>query len=115
MRCYFNGELGVGTIINHAIPVQVTSACPLLTSTESLSLNKSELHVYPNPSNGVFSIRSEGGALRILDSRGKIIIDRWIEGPLNNCQLNHLDEGMYFLQLRNLEQFFFLRRIQRCI
>lgn len=81
----------------------------VLTSIESFEEINSELSVYPNPSNGLININidspsKEAMSLFIHDLQGKVVYEnRLIESNKynNTLNLNHLDKGIYFIQLRH--------------
>ncbi len=61
------------------------------------------LQIYPNPSNGVFtvdlgnSVTSTQAA--VLDINGRMVYENTLNGSLHQLDLTHLEKGVYFLQL----------------
>lgn len=64
-------------------------------------MEKSELLVYPNPSEGVMRIRNvNSGTLKVIDSSGMQVLDRTLTiSNATELNLNHLPSGMYVLML----------------
>ncbi|MBT1696876.1 T9SS type A sorting domain-containing protein [Fulvivirgaceae bacterium PWU4] len=79
----------------------VTSDCVdvTITSTEEMELHNDQLTVYPNPSNGSFTIQSlQGGSYSIRNTLGQTISSFRLEGA-NGYTWNSekLSPGIYFL------------------
>lgn len=61
------------------------------------------VHVYPNPNNGSFSINGlhEGQEIELTDALGKIILKQKVNENSFNYQVNEVQEGIYFLLIKN--------------
>ena len=74
---------------------------------DSINLSVVEIEVYPNPSNGLFSISVDGidGIINMIvyDSRGREIISESMvangQKSINDIDLNNYSDGVYTLQL----------------
>jgi hypothetical protein len=80
--------------------------CPL---ADGLTTDETQLKVYPNPSEGVFTLEfiglnKEEMALEILDQSGRLVYDEIIANTFNykkQIELNGLSQGIYFIRLYN--------------
>jgi len=63
------------------------------------------MHVYPNPSNGVFSLESDLKLdnIRVHDLYGKLVFSTRVNQKITLIDLSNLDNGVYFLQAANYE------------
>lgn len=60
------------------------------------------LSIYPNPSNGVFSIDSDGlYTLEVLDMQGRLMVRRSLENGLNVLDINAFANGIYLVRVNN--------------
>ena len=67
-------------------------------------------HVYPNPNQGTISIEiadcfSEKAQIKLFSVYSKLILTQNLPGPQTNIDLNFLENGIYFLQVRNKETY----------
>lgn len=85
----------MGTIIDYFF----TSS--LATSIDESSIEK--FSVYPNPSSGVFTIKTLnntiGKTLTIIDMTGRIVFNRMIENDLETIDVSELYTGIYILNI----------------
>jgi Secretion system C-terminal sorting domain len=72
--------------------------------------SKTNLSIYPNPSNGIFKLNSEFKTgttllLKLFSPEGKCILNKWIPVTVNNSievsLPNSINAGFYFLYLAN--------------
>ena len=63
------------------------------------------LSIYPNPSNGVLNIQADEVIenVVILDASGRILINESINNKTSILNLEELDKGIYFYELRNAD------------
>ena len=69
---------------------------------KNLAGNSEMLLAYPNPNNGVFIIETnstEKQTLQISDITGKIVLSQYINSKIT-IDVNDLDNGIYFVQLK---------------
>ncbi|MDD4576528.1 MAG: T9SS type A sorting domain-containing protein, partial [Bacteroidales bacterium] len=60
------------------------------------------LSIYPNPSNGVFTIDSDGlYTLEVLDMQGRLMVRRSLENGLNVLDMNAFANGIYLVRVNN--------------
>jgi len=76
----------------------------LITNTKDLSTNeKHDLIIFPNPSEGLFQIKSanylQGKAVKVFNIQGKEIERFLLQSSKHEVDLNHLEKGLYFLQV----------------
>ena len=79
-----------------------TSACYLVDLTGLDHIEKSEISIYPNPNNGLFTIASSEPfeAIQIMDVKGRLIFTE--EGlNLTSFDVNILNEntGVYYVRI----------------
>ena len=81
----------------------ITSFCTTFSNQDFLNHN---LTIYPNPSQGLYIIKSENSigkvTLRIFDTRGRIVLndkDFDFDVPEKTIDLSDCESGMYFLKL----------------
>ncbi|MEZ4936136.1 MAG: T9SS type A sorting domain-containing protein [Crocinitomicaceae bacterium] len=59
--------------------------------------------VYPNPNNGVFtidfSLMNGSKQIKLIDSRGRIVAYKTTSQNTYNLTMNHLESGMYFVEV----------------
>ncbi|MAJ98358.1 MAG: hypothetical protein CMD07_03680 [Flavobacteriales bacterium] len=65
--------------------------------------NNNDLSIYPNPSNGVFSVSCENqniNKIEVSNMIGEILFEQNINGILNSkFDLSHLNSGVYFINI----------------
>jgi hypothetical protein len=81
-----------------------TSACALLSTVGLNELNAAAISVYPNPSNGQYSISGIvlGSQLRLINAAGQVVfkIDN-VNAQTLEMNVVHLESGVYFLEISN--------------
>lgn len=99
--------------ISGSFAVIATNSCGIDTSDcENVVVGIDELAnagilVYPNPTNGVFTIYSTSelnGHLMVFDPRGKLILNQAVNKTINSVDLNAFSKGFYYLKLINNTQ-----------
>ena len=69
--------------------------------------NNNDLSIYPNPSNGVFSVSCENqniNKIEVSNMIGEILFEQNINGILNSkFDLSHLNSGIYFINIYGQE------------
>jgi hypothetical protein len=61
------------------------------------NLNNNLLHVYPNPSQGIFNfVTSESSALKVFNEMGIMVYEIILAQGENKIDLQHLKRGLYF-------------------
>jgi hypothetical protein len=81
-----------------------TSVCEdMVVGITDLNLN--QITIYPNPSNGIFQVYSEGEItlLEILDLNGALVYSSKPNGNLANLDLRFQADGIYVLRVQSLE------------
>jgi len=83
--------------INSAIVSQSVSACTNINSTSGNLY--STIKVFPNPSNGVFNIQTDGAAqVELFDALGKPVLKTKVEAGTFNLNISDKAKGIYFLK-----------------
>lgn len=61
--------------------------------------------IYPNPANDKVTIKTNGQKLRlqVMDMRGAIIVEEFINSPSSTLQIQNLSKGIYNIQLLDIE------------
>ncbi len=73
------------------------------TSIPVLKENKNSLSVYPNPSAGVFTIKTDDTEHEIVitDVTGRLVVHFKNDSAQNSIDLSHENDGIYFVSIRN--------------
>lgn len=74
------------------------SPCTGIKETKDVSFS-----VYPNPSNGHFTILKEEGMcdVKLIDTNGKVLYQRTVSENVHTVVLDNLPAGIYLIQLTN--------------
>jgi Secretion system C-terminal sorting domain len=87
----------------------VDTACTLISglpTTQNPTLNT--LSIYPNPSNGVFTVQlpkgSTTGSFRLIDITGKEVFQQAISSSSTQIDVSKLPKGIYFYRYRDKKQ-----------
>ncbi|NPA36073.1 MAG: T9SS type A sorting domain-containing protein [Chlorobi bacterium] len=95
--------------------VTVTGACGIVesdvvtlqvaTTTDITSVVKQKIKIYPNPSQGRFTLTTEGFTLqseiKIVDLNGKVVYFGKLTGPEQTIDISMFSSGVYNLIIRN--------------
>jgi|GEM_PF-4100630 len=98
-----NGELAVcGNAFVASIP---TSACAATTCSTTTSINENELDetsIYPNPSNGIFTIKTSNNnekQISIFDVLGKLVYETTTDTKDVVINTLNTERGIYFVRI----------------
>ncbi|MEX0980473.1 MAG: T9SS type A sorting domain-containing protein [Bacteroidales bacterium] len=95
-RSAFSKNLGITTL---------SETDPLFFSETSVH-NDGHLSVYPNPFSDQFSVVSQtvvsGGIIRIYDTKGILLLQKFQEGAKTEITASSLSPGIYFLEIESL-------------
>ena len=110
-------ELQLGTTIENDASIYFDYNAPILTNEAYVTLYNPDLlvpileefpfagiEIYPNPSSGFVSlnlISADYPWVHILDIMGRIVASKAIYNGINELDLNHLESGVYALQLES--------------
>jgi hypothetical protein len=76
--------------------------CPIPKEVESYSVMDA-YKVYPNPSNGIFNIEAynefENDRVIVYDAVGKLIIDKELNGKVEQVDMSIYNTGVYYMQV----------------
>jgi hypothetical protein len=87
----------------HASPHEVAIQVGVSTSSQNREVSK--LSVFPNPSNGVFSINSANAyVLEIYNVQGVCVKKQDISSGVSVINMQHENSGAYILKLRNEQE-----------
>ena len=78
--------------------------CNDLLSINEIQNERINFYVAPNPTNDFLNIKRSNSAeteLKIIDSNGKVLINRYINGYEDVINIQTLKSGIYFLQIEN--------------
>jgi hypothetical protein len=79
-----------------------TSACYEVTTLSTDKLEQFSLNIYPNPSNGNFTVvTSQATSIKVVDAVGKVIYQATIKEGSNHLQLEDTMNGVYFIQFND--------------
>ena len=88
-------------IVNEAGCVD-TSACYLIMTTAITILDKINLEVYPNPTNGIiyFNLENSSSAkIEIYNSLGQLIISKEVTSNQNHVDFSNQENGIYMVKI----------------
>ncbi len=92
-----NGCIGTTTI------TQAVSPC---TGIQSLTNVNSLISVYPNPSNGMYTIETENATtVNVFDALGKVVYTQKLADGKHIINLSNLNNGLYILKAESNGQF----------
>jgi hypothetical protein len=82
-----------------------TSICVTLTvSGIDDDASTSPLHVYPNPTQGIFSIEvAEAGEIFILNTLGETILHRKVKAGKHEADLSAYSKGIYYVKMKQAD------------
>jgi sugar lactone lactonase YvrE len=72
------------------------------TSINHFSLNSNQISIYPNPSNGSFTIETNSTTnqtVQLYDVNGKMVWDQTINGKATTIDATNLNEGVYNISI----------------
>ncbi|HEV7231117.1 MAG TPA: T9SS type A sorting domain-containing protein, partial [Bacteroidia bacterium] len=98
-----NGGLLFSLTLNMQMGVQESVLCSSLGIEEHLN-NSTDMNVFPNPTNGTFTIQSnlfESQNLQIFDINGKLVQSQVFYNE-TTADLSHLSEGLYAIRLTSI-------------
>ncbi len=101
-----NGNLGDGTMTNATTPVNVTSLCTVSIGIKENN-NEESISIYPNPSNGIFTIELDNNTtnnqnckVNIVNMLGQAVFTNQITQQVTNFDFNSLvNKGIYFVHI----------------
>jgi hypothetical protein len=107
-RPSINGEYAVEINNNNC---KDTSSCITVNKLYVNELNTSQIEIYPNPNNGIFTIKiyknKESSYVELWTMLGQKVEERIIENNLTNIfDFSKLPKGVYLLKLTNQKQIF---------
>lgn len=84
-----------------------TASCYGLSVPE-WSNEKLAITLYPNPNSGIFNLQfqeeiSRNHQVAIYDLMGKMVFQSSFNGNRENIEVNHLPNGVYFIQIKSLD------------
>ncbi|MDX1445122.1 T9SS type A sorting domain-containing protein [Lishizhenia sp.] len=81
------------------------TALQQITSLSTTKNDISKLEVYPNPSNGIITLKElpKTGTIILTDPLGKTIVTFPVDKTTQQLDLRHLDKGSYFLHVAGKE------------
>ncbi|MCK5857280.1 MAG: M4 family metallopeptidase [Bacteroidales bacterium] len=121
-----SSALGQGTHLylqngTYTVTLNVNNGCGTDTKTKTVTIGsatsikhateKSNIKLYPNPTNGKFTIdlgsNSEYKLISIYDFMGKLVIQQEVEASIQKIQMNanNLSSGMYLIRLSSDDKY----------
>ena len=93
----------------------ISSNCQLITSLDILPTSQQNITVFPNPSNGSFSVRGEKsiGKVHLVDMLGQTILHTELKNE-SEIYINNIDAGVYFLTITDKNKLSKCIRIVSC-
>ncbi len=96
---YTVNATGLNGCKNVAIVTQSVSAC---TGLNSVSAKINGLSIYPNPSNGEFTVELNNGlnkTIEVIDVAGRVVLTTTSLNDKVNVKINNLTNGIYFVKI----------------
>ncbi|MEO9965780.1 MAG: PHB depolymerase family esterase [Reichenbachiella sp.] len=85
------------------ISVSSSSSARIKAASDMQPLAMEPIHVYPNPSRGVFQVQFgqtiRSGKLELISPAGQILLSQLLEDQLSVVQVDDIKPGMYFLKI----------------
>ncbi|MEX1191898.1 MAG: T9SS type A sorting domain-containing protein, partial [Brumimicrobium sp.] len=80
-----------------------TSECASITTVGLAELKNSEFSLYPNPTNGKFTVKSDylGNDYQILDAQGRLVQKGATTSSKMQLELLDAQKGVYYLKINN--------------
>ncbi|MHC1705727.1 MAG: T9SS type A sorting domain-containing protein [Tenuifilaceae bacterium] len=78
-------------------------------------ISKNNLNVYPNPSNGLFNLKTNINSeytITICNSSGKIIVNRKSNNPIEIIDMNQYSAGIYILRITDNSKTYFQKLVK---
>jgi hypothetical protein len=67
-------------------------------------LEKDNLHIYPNPVNGILNVNTSSPCeMEILDISGRVILSKPLISGKNQINIENQNPGLYYLRLKGKE------------
>lgn len=98
-----SGDYQVTVTDGACVQVSPCVTVQLNDNSNITSYDWSDFKVYPNPSNGIVFIQGENlssATLTIVDLSGKGVYSKVLEANSNELQLNSLNKGVYFVNIK---------------
>jgi Secretion system C-terminal sorting domain len=93
-----------GTYYNLGLGVVDSAYSKRATGVDELSKNNSFINIYPNPSNGIFTISMENAepktTIKCYDLVGRIILEKSFNENNYQIDLSTFSKGIYFLDIK---------------
>ncbi len=85
-RCWKTDAISISVTEGNAVPI----------------INKKSINIYPNPSNGIFTLESKSNSVSdfsILDMNGEEVFASEIQSTKQDFNISHLSKGVYIVKL----------------
>ncbi|MFI5141369.1 MAG: T9SS type A sorting domain-containing protein, partial [Bacteroidia bacterium] len=83
-----------------------SNGCPYVTGIEQIGFKDATVSVYPNPTNGQFTIETntiDKQTIQIVDLNGRLVFNEAITGT-TTVDATNLNEGVYTLTLKTVDR-----------
>src|SRR5688572_8128899 len=67
---------------------------------QSDEISNASIHIFPNPGNGIFTIDSPPGQLRIFNAAGELILSKELVADKSAFDISAFSDGIYFVKVR---------------
>lgn len=117
-QLFYGPYIGVGSPIDQTWWVDdliIADGIPL-TATENIADMETGFNIYPNPSNGIFTLQIDnqdfipGSDFEIFDVTGQLLFNEKLNSAAQTFQL-HLRPGLYFGMIKNNQRLIGIRKI----
>jgi hypothetical protein len=101
------GELGIGTLVDSNVPVEVTGVCAIASGVAEAEEGGS-ITVFPNPTTGKFTVEgldmSRTASLEVRNVMGEEVMRSDITGVSSEIDLSSQPDGIYFMTIMTADE-----------
>ncbi len=90
----------IATLIDGKLSVMKNNNFNPVTTVSTNTTNQNNLQIFPNPSNGNFTVSSNGlDNVKVFDAIGNLVFNKFVNNNSINVSTSNLNSGIYFVQV----------------